>query len=628
MDHPKKIRIENIEQDMWNKAQEIWGVKRGTSPEAFDPLVKMLIGAQAVEIKKIREEIESSKSRILQKLAQLMMPEILTGPIPASTILHLQPYDPIHTITPDLQATFNKEEVEAHFSPAGNYDIIDAKIECCYLLLSNSLIDITERTSPNQVAAKPEIHDLKNREQIQVSSTRTLLIGLDISDAISFIDNLSFYFDWINIPGNENEEYCRLLQSTHWSLNGEPIQIRSGVVRKPISEESAELNEFERKYDIAAIHEDRINDFYKDHFVTVHLGKNIEDQKICQPESITNLVQDQKLYFPKPLLWFEVHFPANYSDEKLKDNLTLQVNCVPAMNRRLHTARYMLYGNEVNVFPLKTDEQFLTIKDVRDSHGKQYRNIPNFMSKDSQAGFYYLRHGGVDRVDSRQASELLRNLIELMQDESASFSALNPDELMTDLKDLNQIVSRLEKKVNLFDQNKHSIWYLIINPYEHESMTNDEITVQYWTTLGDNGNDIPIGEINRTTSNHHGPAISEVSNIVTSGHGRNSLKEEELLSAYRNALLTRNRIVTPEDIKSICRVYLGSQISNVEIKKGIIINTAPKQGLNRSIDVILTPAKTSKLDKKEWEKMCTEVQVILENQWMGGCPLRVKIRDN
>ena len=182
--------------------------------------------------------------------------------------------------------------------------------------------------------------------------------------------------------------------------------------------------------------------------------------------------------------------------------------------------------------------------------------------------------------------------------------------------------------MNLFDQNKHSIWYLIINPYEHESMTYEEITVQYWTTLGDNVNDIPIGEINRTSSNHHGPAISEVGNIVTSSHGRNPLKEEDLLSAYRNSLLTRNRIVTPEDIKSVCRVYLGSQISNIEVKKGIIINATQKQGLSRSIDVVLTPAKTSKLDKIEWEKICTEVQVILENQWMGGWPLQVKLIEN
>ena len=75
------------------------------------------------------------------------------------------------------------------------------------------------------------------------------------------------------------------------------------------------------------------------------------------------------------------------------------------------------------------------------------------------------------------------------------------------------------------------------------------------------------------------------------------------LAAYRYALMSRDRIVTNEDIRAFAQLELGSLVSAVHISKGVMNSQSEKQGFVRTIDVCLTTAPTSQLSAAEWEQL-------------------------
>ena len=67
-----------IKNRMVKKAAEIWGVSPNDIDSTFDPVISLLLGACASELSKISSEVNSSQSRITEKLIQLMTPETVS----------------------------------------------------------------------------------------------------------------------------------------------------------------------------------------------------------------------------------------------------------------------------------------------------------------------------------------------------------------------------------------------------------------------------------------------------------------------------------------------------------------------------------------------------------------------
>jgi hypothetical protein len=89
--------------------------------------------------------------------------------------------------------------------------------------------------------------------------------------------------------------------------------------------------------------------------------------------------------------------------------------------------------------------------------------------------------------------------------------------------------------------------------------------------------------------------------ITASGGGKNRLKPEERVKAFRYGLMTRNRIVTKEDIRNLCFYELGDRISNVDIEKGFEMSTHPKQSFLRTIDITITASQKERLNAETWD---------------------------
>ena len=140
-----------IKNRMVKKAAEIWGVSPNEIDSTFDPVVSLLIGACASELSKISSEVNSSQSRITEKLIQLMTPETSFGAQPAHAVAYASPNEPSIDVYPTHQLhtrkRFKSSEGEvtfktAYFSPIKKFKLIDAHIKNC--LVGSEIISYSD----------------------------------------------------------------------------------------------------------------------------------------------------------------------------------------------------------------------------------------------------------------------------------------------------------------------------------------------------------------------------------------------------------------------------------------------------------------------------------------------------
>ncbi len=73
---------------MLKTAARLWGYPDAEVETSFDPVVQLLLEACASELEKISGEVDVSHARLVERLAQIMMPEPITSSQPAYGILH------------------------------------------------------------------------------------------------------------------------------------------------------------------------------------------------------------------------------------------------------------------------------------------------------------------------------------------------------------------------------------------------------------------------------------------------------------------------------------------------------------------------------------------------------------
>ena len=112
----------------------------GQRASSFDPLVYMLLGATASEFEKFSLDIHSSWARMLEHLAQLLTPEVHTGPKPAHGVLHAQSIDEQSFTSPTDQVVVQGfKDTDIYLSPAGRYRIINGSIK--YMAIGRTLYE-------------------------------------------------------------------------------------------------------------------------------------------------------------------------------------------------------------------------------------------------------------------------------------------------------------------------------------------------------------------------------------------------------------------------------------------------------------------------------------------------------
>ena len=73
--------------------------------------------------------------------------------------------------------------------------------------------------------------------------------------------------------------------------------------------------------------------------------------------------------------------------------------------------------------------------------------------------------------------------------------------------------------------------------------------------------------------------------LTESTGGELEQKGSDSIQAYRYALMTRDKIVSIEDIKAYCQMVMKDELKSIKVNRGTIISDKPKEGFVKTIDV-------------------------------------------
>jgi len=429
---------------------------------------------------------------------------------------------------------------------------------------------------------------------------QTLYIGLAVHADVDSLNGVNFYVEW---PDNEEfRALYPLLSLGRWSLNGQPLETASGPSFNPSYRPDPNgptrlLAEHEISYQL----EESIRQTYRNRFVHIvqTATEGLAEAAQPFPAQFDNVFGQEALaaFGQRKHLWLEVLLPAQFTADVL-ETLSVSINAFPVMNRKNNRMTYRtraLY----HLLPLRTEafETLLTVRRVQDSKERIYSAFPFHQADHIQEGSYAIRRGGVERFDLRDARDSLNHLIELLREEAAAFHIYGRDTVQL-------LISQLLDQIEQIDRKLHNATvppieltqYILFKPFEE----GDTMQVDFWTTNCELANQIPAGsrlEVFNTDLLKTNSALL----LTTSTGGRNRPSAMHRVSTYRYAILSRQRLVTQEDVISFLQAELGPLLESVSIRKGVAIGTTSKEGLMRTVDIYLTPPQTDLLSADEWE---------------------------
>ncbi|MEM9987708.1 MAG: hypothetical protein AAF804_21675, partial [Bacteroidota bacterium] len=127
------------------------------------------------------------------------------------------------------------------------------------------------------------------------------------------------------------------------------------------------------------------------------------------------------------------------------------INCFPVLNRKLQEKIYNL-SSTVNLFELESGGFFHGVEQVVSSRmQREYVQLPFMRILDefhTENRSYALRYGGVNRFDSRDARNMLKNFIRYFREESYLFSALGRGVVSSNLASIEKALNDLETKLH------------------------------------------------------------------------------------------------------------------------------------------------------------------------------------
>lgn len=608
---------DRVKNRMLRRAADLWGYAE-TEIESFDPLVALLIEACSVEFEKISSEISKTQNRLLDRLAQLLHPEPDMAK-PAYGIAQVRSVEARSTVHPQMQlvckragndrveSTGGAAVQEIFFTPIAPCPVVDGAVR--YIATSSQIFKVDEGNQKMTVAqriAPPA-----------VLPYQPLYLGIELADAVDSLEGLSFFFDWSNdVDGMTWQQF---LPFSQWQLSDQLLSVRAGLPDEAVLAPARSLleNEFSPMHKV----EKQAQAVWESHFVTVQSApkfSQVGPLRQAFPPVFAQWFADRDLRVLKePLWWVEVRFSHVLPAEAI-NSVFCGLNCVPVMNRRLHRLTYRLQQH-LNIIPLETERCFLAMREVRTSEGTRLSSIPLGNLLELDADSYTLQYG-VSRFDDRSARQVLTNLQELVRDESTSFAALGEDFLSSVIRELNQAIARLEAKVEQKTRKRDTIPYLIIKPQK----AGDTVFIDYWTADGESANRLLPGS--RLTPYADAFLRKEACCLLTTtAGGQERPNDSEKINNYRRALLTRNRIVTLEDVRVACLSELGSSVQAVTVERGFRIDPGVTNGFQRCIRVRLHPSAAGNFPAPEWAQRTEQLRARLAAQSVANIPYQIDL---
>lgn len=602
----ERISKDVIKARMLRLASNLWGYADSLGESSFDPLVGLIFEALAAELEQVYDEVRISEGRIMERLAQNLLPDVVIAPQPAHTIVHAIPTESRFTFKKN-QHLFYKKQVQNQFSD---------KEQVRNVFFTPVTDTVLVKGAVKIIATPYQTYKVNNalfKEPVSTGTDGTfenapleLWIGLDVGPQIKDLKGVSFFFE--NKNDAEKKRFYDLLEMCNASCCGQQL-----VLGRRKHTEVVDADTWTPNTDVTSILENRIAALYSPAFLYVEQSVAVKesDFELYPGEFEKYYTANQLSGFKNKLLWVKINFPAALSNRSLSD-IHVSINCFPIVNRQLIEFSYRLQ-DALSIIPLSTEDTFLDIVRIYSSDRMEYKLLQQ------GTGGYTVRQGGVGRFDTRNANELLAYMLNLLQDESAAFSAMGLDSLQNNIKQLAQIINALQQRLNLDARRKDATTYLLVQPQQGY----ENVYIEYWVTQGALASGIRQSTALQlyTGSGLVGESIYTVRNSTAA---EDKLSAEKAINAFKSALLSRGRIGTEQDIKLACFAELGQSIKSVHVSSSFIKSREKTTGFQKIILVELEPAIAG--EAIDWDYACAKVELKLRQQSIQIIPIHVRLK--
>lgn len=612
------MRQDRIKDRVLKRAARSWGFSDVEMETSFDPVVSMMLNALSYELEKVAHELEDSKTRVVERVLEIMFPEVAAGAKPARAIMQAFPIDNNMKVSLQNQMTVSRRmhNIYNPLAPITKEIVLsptlEVKLSSCevrYVAYERNLYEISNLFYKD--AVRDYKHSLPSGE---------VFLGIELKDpSVLELEDLMLYIDIKNIHQKEMfHYYLKQMRCYHDDIE---IKVNEGY-NVPVSNLDIE-NIINRNYTHLSELMQEVNEFYFDNFYT--LKGVLKHKKISEYNPEYKFFENITKHNGNSVIWIKMVFPESLIPQII-DNVSFTANCFPVINKKRHVINKTL-GGFLSYVALDTgNDTYLDVDAVVDTFANHYE-IKDFSEDVIEEGNAVLRTGGVSRFDSRSASELLQNVLDLLKDESSSFAGLGKDFMNSSLIEINQLLASVEQQAKESNFSKNNDPYLMIKPKVDES-SGKTFTISYWSTCAEDGNDIKAGTVLEAKDDLF--FMSKEAILVTNTvGGTNKQNNKDRILEYRNALLTRGRIVTFADIKAFSFNHFKSYIQDVKIVKGTRKEISSKAGFSRTVDIHVkaNSAEKESLSATEWDYLCESYMKNLINKSSNVFPYRLFIEN-
>ncbi|MCD4696033.1 MAG: hypothetical protein K8S16_07305 [Bacteroidales bacterium] len=613
-----------IKKRMISIAAKAWGVT-GKDIEKTDPIVPLLIDACASEIVRINSSVSGSRDKMGQKIMELLTPMELTSPYPARAIMNVMPMDSFYELDEKNEFYFEKriilkdeaKDIDIFFTPTGSYKLIKGEVR--YLACCKSII---HKTGPFETQDFCKANAQGNIEP------NTFWIGLHVTKPIKSLDGVSFYFDFDmeNISELEEDMFYYALSKSQWEINGNKIIVSNGYKtnNKDISKVQY-INSISQSSKSGAIC-NHINNFYEKKFYTIREEESNTSNHFeingKYPDEFTSIFSEDDLNeIESNILWIKINF-SQYVPSKILGNIDCSINCFPVINRRAEKV-FITGKDKIRGLVSEDNEMFFDLKNFSSDGNLKIFLDSNKVVQEEGTALLALRQDNIGRFNSRNALELIQQMIDSYREEFQAFSKfknINQDSV----EDLSNAIRPFEDVLEeLYDVSFDSMPYIMLKTSPENE--NEHVQVNYWLTNGSLANDIDKEENLRYDSAEL--MKGKVLLMTTTAGGMDRKRNEELTNDFRYALLTRDRIVTKGDIKALCYKIFDGLVEDIEVKEGITTSSQPNSGMRRSINILIKLTQTNQLNKESIKFLKEDLMTRLKEKSSNILPFTIHIHN-
>jgi predicted GNAT superfamily acetyltransferase len=368
---------------------------------------------------------------------------------------------------------------------------------------------------------------------------------------------------------------------------------------------------------------EKIKTFYKNFVYTLNLKpenivfNSISDQFTMERETLK--CAEAKL----KVIWLEFTFPELFTKEEL-DKITLKINTFPVINRKLNHKTHQV-KNEGRWFSMKGSRysHFLDVHKIADQENMPYENSLKLPLNATQKRTYTLFYGGLENYDPRNAKFFLKKLARVLREDISAFASINADYIDATMVKINQEITNIEQKINssFSDFNDKDDVFALIKTLDDIQM----LYCTYWTSEGSLANNFKKGTVLKQAELSELVQDETILATTSTGGAFRTDKAEKLIN-LRYGFLTKERLVTAQDIKAAVHFHLRNISKEVCVKNGVGIGLDKKKGLHRTIDVTIQLHNDTSLEEQTKKKMEVFLKETLEEQSVMNIPFQITIK--